>query len=82
MKTARTLLILGIWIAILPYLGFPYSWKKILLTLSGLGVAYVAYILYKKEKIEHDTKLQENLNNLQKEVSAILSSKIETTKKY
>jgi hypothetical protein len=54
MKTARTLLILGIWIAILPYLGFPYSWKKILLTLSGLGVAYVAYILYKKEKI--DTK--------------------------
>ena len=37
---------------------------------------------YKKEKIEHDTKLQENLNNLQKEVSAILSSKIETTKKY
>jgi hypothetical protein len=54
MKTARTLLILGIWIAILPYLGFPYSWKKILLTLSGLGVAYTAYILYKKEKI--DTK--------------------------
>lgn len=54
MKTARTLLILGIWIAILPYLGFPYSWKKILLTLSGLGVAYIAYILYKKEKI--DTK--------------------------
>ena len=54
MKTARTLLILGMWIAILPYLGFLYSWKKILLTLSGLGVAYVAYILYKKEKI--DTK--------------------------
>lgn len=54
MKTARTLLILGIWIAILPYLGFPYSWKKILLTLSGLGVAYISYVLYKKEKI--DTK--------------------------
>jgi hypothetical protein len=44
MKTARTLLILGIWIAILPYLGFPYSWKKILLTLSGLGVAYISYV--------------------------------------
>ncbi|MES2416121.1 MAG: hypothetical protein V4504_00240 [Patescibacteria group bacterium] len=51
MKTPRTLLILGIWIAILPYLGFPYSWKKILLTLSGLAIAYVAYLLYKKELI-------------------------------
>lgn len=51
MKIARTLLILGIWIAILPYLGFPYSWKKLLLTLSSLGVVYISYVLYKKEKI-------------------------------
>ena len=52
MKIARTLLILGIWIAILPYLGFPYSWKQFLFSFSGLVVMYIAYLLYKKEKID------------------------------
>ncbi len=52
MKNARTILILGVWVAILPYLGFPYSWKQTLFTLSGLIFMYMAYLLYKKEKME------------------------------
>ncbi len=50
MYKARILLILGIWIALLPYLGFPYSWKNILFTLSGLGLIYLSYVLYKEYK--------------------------------
>ncbi|MBI2630946.1 hypothetical protein HYW73_01875 [Candidatus Nomurabacteria bacterium] len=50
MRKARTFLILGVWIAILPFLGFPYSWKDILSALSGLAVMFLSYILYKEYK--------------------------------
>lgn len=50
MKRAYKLLTLGIWIAILPYLGFPYFWKNILFTISGLGLVYFSYILYKESR--------------------------------
>jgi hypothetical protein len=56
MRKARIFLILGIWITILPYLGFPYSWKDILITLSGLGLVYVSYLLYRESKIKEDQK--------------------------
>lgn len=56
MRKARILLILGIWVAILPYLGFPSTWKNILFSLSGLGLIYFSYVLYRefiaKEKVE------------------------------
>ena len=51
MKRAYILLALGVWIAVLPYLGFPYSWKDVLFTLSGLVLCYFSYILYRESKI-------------------------------
>jgi hypothetical protein len=56
MRKARILLILGIWVAIIPYLGFPYSWKDILTALSGLGLIYFSYVLYKDYKMTEDQK--------------------------
>lgn len=50
MSKARLLLILGTWVAILPYLGFPYTWKEIFFTLSGLGIIYMSYSLYRDDK--------------------------------
>jgi hypothetical protein len=52
MWKARIFLILGVWITVLPYLGFPYSWKDVLTTLSGLGLIYVSYMLYRELKIK------------------------------
>ena len=76
MRRARVFLILGIWIAVLPYLGFPYSWKDILTTLSGLGLIGMSYMLYrelktkeiKKEKTfdnfsENEFKEEREINN-------------------
>jgi hypothetical protein len=40
--------LIGVWVAILPYLGFPISWKNSLFTLTGLGIAYFAFVLYKE----------------------------------
>lgn len=56
MKKARTFLIIGIWVAILPYLGFPYSWKEILFSLTGLLIMYLSYFMYKKAKTENQNK--------------------------
>ncbi len=50
MRKARILLMLGIWVAILPYLGFPFSWKNVLFTFSGLVLCYFAYVLYREFK--------------------------------
>ncbi len=52
MRKARILLVLGIWVTILSYLGFPYSWKDILFTLSGFGIIYFSYVLYKESKVK------------------------------
>ena len=55
MQKARILLFLGIWVTILPYLGFPYSWKDIIIVLCGLGLIYISYMLYKESKIKETT---------------------------
>lgn len=71
MSKARTLLFLGIWVAILPYLGFPSTWKNVLFSLTGLGLIYFAYILYfesrpKNSQREVFDNFSEN-NNFNKE---------------
>jgi len=50
MRKARMLLILGVWVTVLSYLGFPYSWKDVLFTLSGLVVVYFSYTMYRESK--------------------------------
>jgi len=54
MYKARIVLALGTWMAILPYLGFPYSWKDILTTVTGLIVIYISYLLYKDYKVKEN----------------------------
>ncbi len=46
MRKARALFILGIWVAVLPHLGFPSLWKNILFLLSGLALIYLSYLYY------------------------------------
>jgi len=52
MKKEKLLFILGLFVAILSFLGFPRTVKSILFVLTGLGIIYLAYIFYKKEKGE------------------------------
>lgn len=52
MQRARILLGLGVWIAVLPYLGFPYFWKNILLSLAGIGVILLGLVVYREFKKE------------------------------
>lgn len=50
MRRIRGLLFFGVWVAILPYLGFSYFWKNVLFTISGLALVCFACILYKEHK--------------------------------
>ncbi len=65
MSRARKLLLLGIWVAVLPYLGFPTTWKNILFLLTGLGLMYFGYVLYTENKPKDNglkTKVFENFS--------------------
>lgn len=60
-------MVLGIWITVLPYLGFPYSLKNILYTISGLGLVGLSYFLYqecksKEKPIKTFENFKENMN--------------------
>ena len=56
MRKGRMLLILGVWVAALPYLGFPYFWKNILLTAFGLIVALSGYFSYQELRVRKESK--------------------------
>jgi len=59
MRKEYTFLILGIWLVILPYLGFPYSWKNVLTTLSGFGLVYASFVMYKEFKAKETKEIKE-----------------------
>lgn len=42
---------MGIWVAILPFLGFPAAWKRVLAVLSGAAIAYIAYVINKQRSV-------------------------------
>ncbi|MCH7597959.1 hypothetical protein IID27_02900 [Patescibacteria group bacterium] len=48
MKKDLRLIALGIWIAIVPFLGFPGAWKTVIFVVSGLAVVLLT-ILWRHE---------------------------------
>jgi hypothetical protein len=58
---------------ILPYLGFPYSWKDVIFSVSGLALIYFSYTLYREYKAKDNQKktfdnFSENSNFEDKEI--------------
>ncbi|HCY17816.1 MAG: hypothetical protein UR70_C0014G0015 [Candidatus Nomurabacteria bacterium GW2011_GWB1_35_20] len=50
MSKVKIIFGLSVWVTILPYLGFPYSLKNVLFSVTGLGLIYLTYMLYKDFK--------------------------------
>lgn len=46
MRKEKTLLILGLWVAIFPFLGFERIGRQILLVITGLAIMYLSYLFY------------------------------------
>ena len=54
MRKAYILLILGIWVTVLSYLGFPYSMKDNLFSVTGIIIIFLSYIFYKEYKAKQN----------------------------
>ena len=50
MSKVKILLMVGVWVAVLPYLGFPYVLKNILFSLTGLCIILFGYMQMGKEE--------------------------------
>ena len=69
MRKERTLLVIGIWVAILHFLGLPENWKSVLFVITGIMLVYLAY-LFRLEakariaKVDNSTKtFVDNISN-------------------
>lgn len=62
MKKERTLLFVGIWVSLLPNLGFPENIRKFLFLLTGLFIIFIAYVMYRR-KIEGRIKMSKQDQN-------------------
>lgn len=45
MSKEMTIVALGIWVMVVPYLGVPGSWRTVILVLTGVGIAIVGFLL-------------------------------------
>ena len=50
----KTIIWLGLWVAIFPFLGFPVGSRDFLFVVSGVLIAFIAFSIKRKEKKEKD----------------------------
>lgn len=50
MRKEKTIFIIGLWLIVLPFLGFPGSWKTVILVLTGIALVYLGYLFYMEAK--------------------------------
>lgn len=62
MRKEKTLFLIGLWVIILPYLGFPNNWRKVLFLVSGLAIIYLAYLFYLETKARLSKIIKQDQN--------------------
>ncbi|MES2930190.1 MAG: hypothetical protein V4665_00180 [Patescibacteria group bacterium] len=60
MRKERTVFIVGLWVIILPFLGFPTSWRKALFVITGFALIYLSYRFYQHASAKRPSPLAEN----------------------
>jgi len=66
MRNIKTILALGILVAILPYTGFPISWKSYSILFLGSLIAVLAFRVLLKER-NKISDVEQNIKELQTE---------------
>ncbi len=55
MSKRQWLTVLGVWVALFLFLGFPSTWHKIIAILSGLAIVLVSYNLpHEKKEVKEE----------------------------
>lgn len=69
MRKEKTLLIIGLWVIILPFLGFSISSKKVLFVITGVALFYLGYLFYLEAKnrlskiVDHSKTFVDNIGS-------------------
>lgn len=50
MRKERTLFVIGLWVVVLPFSGFPSTWRTLFFVVTGLVIMYIAYLFYLEAK--------------------------------
>ena len=50
-KKEKLVLGLGVWLIVLPFLGFPETWKMVLTVVTGVIITYVGALLLKRSRM-------------------------------
>lgn len=58
MRKEKTLLIIGVWVMVLPFLGFTSTWRQVLFLITGLAIIYLAYLFY----LEHKRRMHKDIS--------------------
>jgi hypothetical protein len=77
MTKQRLLFLIGIWVAVLPFLGFPQSIRSVFFLVTGLGIILLSYFMYIQIKAinEMDEKGGGIFAQEEKEVDDIVEDK-------
>ena len=62
MSKSKRFLTIGVWVAILPFLGFPLNIKNILFVLTGFLIMYMSYGMYLTSKKDEKEKKTDNFS--------------------
>jgi hypothetical protein len=64
----RSILILGILTALMPFLGFPTSWKNVFYFIFGISISTMSFLIARHKRISKKT-------HVRKDKSAVVSKK-------
>lgn len=59
MKDAKKIIALGIVVALVPFLGFPSSWKSVIFAILGLAIAGLSYRILARTHNSRSTEKSE-----------------------
>jgi hypothetical protein len=68
MRKERTLFVLGVLVAVLPFSGFPEAWREVFFVIIGLGILCLAYLFYneaKKRVLKNTTESRTFIDNIE-----------------
>jgi len=68
MKKIRAIAIAGFISIILPFLGLPLIFKKIIFVVVGVLLLGIAYLIFRESELRDRAKLEEELNNKEPEI--------------
>jgi hypothetical protein len=68
MRKERTLFVLGLLVTILPFSGFPQTWREVFFVIIGLGLICLAYLFYtegKRRVLRNTTESKTFIDNIE-----------------